>query len=139
MELITDSSQSISILCVDDDGHILEILSSVLSVNFPDVIFYTAINGRLGLELFKEHTPDIVLTDIIMPEMSGVQMSENIRALSTNTKIIAITGRIGDSGVNGDLVMRNSDGNKVEFDHIIGKPVDISELSGVIEHFIGQI
>lgn len=58
-------------------------------------MLYTAANGRLGLELFKTHTSDIVITDINMPVMCGMQMSENIRAIKPETKIIAITGKSG--------------------------------------------
>jgi YesN/AraC family two-component response regulator len=90
MELKTNSPRSISILFVEDDEIILELQSSILAVKYPDVMLYTAINGRLGLELFKAHMPDIVLTDINMSEMCGVQMAENIRSIKPETKIIAI-------------------------------------------------
>src|SRR5664279_4915495 len=104
MELKTDSPRPISILFVEDDEVILELQSSILTMRFPDVALYTAINGRLGLELFKTHMPDIVITDINMSEMCGVQMAENIRALTTGTKIIAITGKSGESTDNGNFV-----------------------------------
>jgi YesN/AraC family two-component response regulator len=138
MEIKTNSPRSISILFVEDDDVILELQSSILAVKFPDVALYTAINGRLGLELFKTHITDIVITDINMPEMCGVQMADNIRALTTATKIIAITGKSGKSGENGKF-MHNSDGKMVDFDHIIIKPVDLSELCGVIEQCISEI
>ena len=57
-------------------------------------MIYTAINGRLGLELFKEHTPDIVITDINMSKMCGEQMAENIRAIKPDTKIITTKRRV---------------------------------------------
>lgn len=139
MELKTSSPRLISILFVEDDELILEIQSSILAVKFPDARLYTAINGRQGLELFKEHTPDIVLTDINMSEVCGVQMAENIRALKPETKIIAITGRSAETSVNGKSIMRNADGTAVEFNHVIVKPVDLSELCGVIEQCIGEI
>ena len=124
---------------VEDDEVILELQTSILTVKFPDVMFYTAINGRKGLELFKAHTPDIVITDINMPEMCGVQMSENVRALTTGTKIIAITGKSGETSVSGKFIKRNPDGKIVEFDHLIVKPVDMSELCGVIYQCIDEI
>jgi CheY-like chemotaxis protein len=139
MELKTDSPRSISILFVEDDELILELQTSILAVKFPDVTIYTAINGRQGLELFITHIPDIVLTDINMPEMCGVHMSENIRTIKPETKIIAITGKTGESNNNGKFILRNTDGEIIEFDHVIVKPVDISELCGVIEQCIGEI
>jgi CheY-like chemotaxis protein len=77
MGLKTNSLRSISILFVEDDEVILELQSSILAVKFPDIMLYTSINGRQGLELFKAHTPDIFLTDINMSERCGVHMSEN--------------------------------------------------------------
>lgn len=139
MELKSNSPPSISILFVEDDEIILKLQSSILSVKFPDITLYTAINGRLGLELFKEHTPDIVLTDINMSVMCGMHMAENIRAIKPETKIIAITGKSGETGVNGKSIIRNSDGKMVKFDHVIVKPIDLSELCGVIEQCIGEV
>jgi CheY-like chemotaxis protein len=139
MKLTTNSPRPISILFVEDDEVILELQSSILTMRFPDVALYTAINGRLGLELFKTHMPDIVITDINMSEMCGVQMAENIRAIKPETRIIAITGKSGEASVTGKSVMRNSNGKMVEFDHVIIKPVDLSELYGVIEKCLGEI
>jgi YesN/AraC family two-component response regulator len=139
MELKTDSPRSISLLFVEDDEVILELQSSILAVKFPDVILYTAINGSQGLELFKEHSPDIVITDINMSMMCGVQLAENIRAIKPETKIIAITGKSAETNVNGKTIMRNSSGEIVEFDHVIVKPIDLFELCGALDQFIGEI
>lgn len=134
-----NSNRPISILFVEDDAMILELQVSVLKVKFPDVVLYTAVNGRLGLELFKVHTPDIVLTDINMSEMCGTQMSEHIRALKPDTKIIAITGKSAEPGESGKFILRDSDGKTFEFDHVIIKPVDLSELHAAIERCIVEI
>jgi YesN/AraC family two-component response regulator len=90
------------------------------------------------LELFKTHTPDIVITDINMSEMCGVQMADNIRAIKPETKIIATTGKSGETSAN-KSIMCSPDGKAIEFDHVIIKPVDISELCGVIDQCIGEI
>lgn len=135
----TNSSRLISILLVEDDEVILELQSSILAVKFPDVMLSSAINGKQGLGLFKAQAPDIVITDINMSEMCGVQMAENIRAIKPETKIIAITGKSGENSANGKFIIRNFEGKFVEFDHVIIKPVDLSELYGVIEQCIGEI
>ena len=133
MEPQTNSQISISILFVEDDELILDLQASVLMDKFPDVVFYTAVNGRLGLELFKEHEQDIVITDINMSVMCGVQMSSNIRAIKPDTKFIAITGK------SEKLIQHTNNDNKFEFDHIIVKPVDLSELFVVVEQCISEI
>jgi YesN/AraC family two-component response regulator len=138
MALKTNSPRPISILFVEDDEVILELQSSIIALKFPDAMIYTAINGRLGLELFKEHTPDIVITDINMSIMCGVQMTENIRAIKPETKIIATTGKSGETSAN-KTIMCSPDGKVIEFDHVIIKPVDIFELCGVIEQCIDEV
>ena len=133
MEPKTSPKTSISMLFVEDDELILDIQASLLIAKFPDVVLYTAVNGRLGLEIFKMHTPEIVITDINMSEMCGVQMSGNIRALKPDTKIIAMTGKTGQS------LRMNSDDKEFEFDNIIVKPVILKELFSVIDRCIGEI
>jgi CheY-like chemotaxis protein len=139
MEVKANAAQSISMLFVEDDENILELLSSILAVKYPDFTLYTATNGRLGLELFKAHMSDIVITDINMSEMCGVQMSKNIRAIKPETKIIAITGKSGETSLNEECKMHNSDVKVADFDRVIVKPVDISELCTVIEKCVGEI
>jgi YesN/AraC family two-component response regulator len=45
----------------------------------------------MGLQIFKEHTPDIVLTDINMPEMDGIEMARQIRTMNHTTTYIVLT------------------------------------------------
>jgi YesN/AraC family two-component response regulator len=126
MTCLPDPAQLTSILLVEDDEFILEIQASVLTARFPNVVIHTATNGMQGMELFKLHTPDIVITDINMSEMSGVQMAAHINALKPDTQFIVISGK--DSG---EVCF--------EFDHYIAKPVDLSKLFSTIEKCIGGI
>lgn len=139
MELKTNCPQSISILYVEDEELTLKLQSTLLAKKFPDIVLYTAINGRQGLELFKAHKPEIVITDVNMSELSGVQMAEKILALKPDTKIIAITGKSGKSSETDKDIMRSPDGKMVGFDRVLNKPIDVSELFGVIEQSISEI
>jgi DNA-binding response OmpR family regulator len=56
-----------------------------------DFEIYEADDGEEALVLFKKHQPDIVLTDITMPKMSGLELAKEIRKISKETKIIALT------------------------------------------------
>jgi YesN/AraC family two-component response regulator len=80
MESISNPRPSISILIVEDDDLTREILAAMLGERLPEVPLYMAINGRTGLELFKTHTPNIVITDINMPEM-GLNRALNSSSL----------------------------------------------------------
>ena len=76
-----------SILYVEDDEITLELVSSILHDNFKKV--YTANNGQEGINVYKEHKPDIVLTDVSMPVMNGLEMSAQIK-LENPEQMIAI-------------------------------------------------
>ena len=133
MAAASNTVKAVSILFVEDDELILELQASILAANFPDIVFYTAVNGRLGLELFKAHLPDIVITDINMPELCGVQMCNSIHALKPETRFIAITGK------SGRVVLQDNDGNEFEFDHVIVKPVGFQKLFAAVEQCMDKI
>jgi YesN/AraC family two-component response regulator len=133
MESISNPIPSISILIVEDDDLTREILANMLGKKFPGVPLYTAINGRTGLELFKTHTPDIVITDINMPEMGGFQLVVNIRSIKPDTKLIVLTGCAGEAA------MKDAVAKDFEFDHFIVKPVVFQELFAAIEQCFGEI
>jgi len=139
MEPAANPMTSISLLFVEDDELILKLQASMLAAKFPDVMVYTAANGTLGLELFKAHRPDIVLTDINMSDMGGVHMVDTIRAIKPDTKFIAITGRSAESAENGKFILGNSEGKTAEFDHLIVKPADLSKLVAAVEQCISYI
>jgi YesN/AraC family two-component response regulator len=92
METTQNSYPAFSLLVVDDDKMAREVLSLMIARKFPDSSIYFADNGRTGVELFKEHTPDIVITDISMPVMDGLQMADVIKAMKDDTKFIVLTG-----------------------------------------------
>ena len=124
---------SISILVVEDEAITLEFLVTSLARKFPNFTFLRATNGRQGLELFKTHTPDIVITDINMPDMGGVQMAEQIYEIKPDTKFIVLTG---DSE---KLTRKDSSGNGFEIHHYIVKPIFFNELFAVVEQCVGGI
>jgi YesN/AraC family two-component response regulator len=133
MESISNPSPSISILIVEDDDLTREILAAMLGERLPDVPLYMAINGRTGLELFKTHTPDIVITDINMPEMGGFQLVVNIRSIKPDTKLIVLTG------CTGKAAMKDAVAKDFKFDHFIVKPVGFREFFAVIEQCVAEI
>ncbi|MDP8220324.1 MAG: response regulator [Candidatus Stygibacter frigidus] len=79
----------LKILFVEDDDLMRNTISNVLKKNAETVIL--ASNGKEGLELFKQEKPDIVITDIMMPVMNGLEMIHEIRRLGSNVKIIVVS------------------------------------------------
>jgi DNA-binding response OmpR family regulator len=78
------------VLVIDDDRGVLDSLMYVLEAQRYRVV--TAPNGRRGLDAFRKHEPDAVITDIIMPEEDGLAVIREMRRLNPRTKIIAISG-----------------------------------------------
>ncbi len=86
------------ILVFDDEPSILLMLKKMLEKAGHEVDI--ALNGRLGMELFKKNKPDLLITDILMPEKEGLETILELRRLYPELKIIAISGggRIGPDG-----------------------------------------
>jgi len=134
-----DQKTALAMLWVEDDEMILELQASLIIASFPAITLYTAANGKQGLELFLTHTPDIVVTDINMPEMCGVQMAETIRAIKPDTKLIAISGKTAETGKNGKFSLQSPAGKTTEFDCFIVKPVLLADLFSAIEKCLAEI
>ena len=81
------------ILVIDDDSGMRYTLARVLSTAGHDVI--TAEDGDRGMEAFRRLGPELVITDIFMPEQEGIETIRQIRRERPATKIMAISGSIG--------------------------------------------
>ena len=81
--------EKLTILIVDDDKTTTSILNHMLYAYTDNIL--TASDGVEGLELFQEHHPDIILSDINMPRMNGLEMVEQIRKIDENVKIAIFT------------------------------------------------
>jgi len=77
------------ILVIDDDGSLRRVMEFVLEQAGYQVL--TAENGRTGYELFLEQQPDVVITDIQMPEMSGYELLDRIQKHDSGCLVIIIT------------------------------------------------
>ncbi|MCG3216374.1 MAG: response regulator, partial [Candidatus Heimdallarchaeota archaeon] len=77
------------ILLVDDDSYVLEILKEMLER--MDYNVWIASDGKEGLEKYDIKV-DLIITDLIMPEMGGKQFIQEIRKQNPDAKIIALTG-----------------------------------------------
>lgn len=78
------------ILIIDDDTSVRDVLRQMLEREGYEVD--EACNGDDGVRIFNEHRQDLVITDILMPGMGGVQTIMELRLLSPDVKIIAISG-----------------------------------------------
>ena len=80
---------ALSILIIDDNPGSLEMLSTALAQ--PDVEIYTASDPEEGLDLLRTHHPQIVLTDLVMPRMTGMEVLDHIMEFDSSTDVILMT------------------------------------------------
>jgi NarL family two-component system response regulator LiaR len=81
----------IRVLVVDDHRHIHEVISRVL-MGIPDIrIVGQAANGSEAIKLCEEVGPDLILMDVVMPELDGMQATERIRARYPDKKILVLS------------------------------------------------
>ena len=85
------------ILVIDDDQDIRDMLRRILE--HAGYTVEEAANGDIGTKLFKANLPDLVITDIIMPEKEGIETIRDLRRIHPSVKIVAISGggRVGPS------------------------------------------
>jgi diguanylate cyclase (GGDEF)-like protein len=79
-----------TILIIEDEEDILALLSGLLkSENY---VVITAGNGREGIEKFQEYTPDLIITDVRMPIMDGIEVLREVKTKESDTEVIILTG-----------------------------------------------
>jgi DNA-binding NtrC family response regulator len=83
------------ILVIDDDTIVRVTIVQILEEEGYDVV--SAEDGLRGMAVFRQEQPDLVITDIIMPEQEGIQTIAEMLKTKPDTKIIAVSGggRIG--------------------------------------------
>jgi DNA-binding response OmpR family regulator len=110
----------ISLLVVDDDAFIARLLEIELSAAGYDV--RTAGSGDRALELAFERCPDLILADVMMPNMDGFELTKQLRMdeRTAGTKVILLTAR----GLSADRL----EGFAVGADDYVIKPFDTPDL-----------
>lgn len=119
------------ILVVDDESHVREILERILGNAGHEV--YTAPDGQVALEMARERSFDVVITDLIMPEVEGIETIRELLSLDSRPKIIAMSGG-GRVGPVDYLAAAESLGA----DASIAKPFDPERVIGVVEELLAE-
>ncbi len=120
------------LLIVDDESEILQVLQIGLRQNGFLVDVFT--NPEEALQSFKSNSDDfcLVLSDIRMPGLSGIQLAKKVKEINPDIKVILMTA----------FEIYDSDSSKVLFpsmhvDHFIQKPIGIDDLTNKILSIIG--
>jgi DNA-binding NtrC family response regulator len=90
LEDIVPSLAKLNILIVEDGEDIRNIMLATFNKLFKNVAI--AVDGEEGLAKFQENRPDIIISDIRMPNMSGNEMIEKIKELDSSIPVIVVSG-----------------------------------------------
>lgn len=93
-----------TVLVVEDDDLLRENLADLLRLEGYEVL--TAANGSEGLRKHTETLVDLVVTDVMMPVMDGVEMVDNLRALRPELPVVFMSGYLGSPLMEHNLLQR---------------------------------
>lgn len=81
--------KELKVLLVEDEEKLSSLLKSAIGDNF--YAFYVANNANDGMQKFLKLSPDIVITDIVMPDVTGLEMAKDIKRVNSNVPIIILS------------------------------------------------
>jgi DNA-binding response OmpR family regulator len=113
------------ILVIDDDRMVRDTLDILLTRAGHQPVLCA--DGALGLKAFAEIHPDLVITDILMPEKDGIETIRDLRRLDPGVPIVAMSG----SGPAGDVNFLAAAG-KLGADRTIAKPFEADLVLGTV-------
>lgn len=121
------------VLVVEDDERISETLRDVFIMGGYDV--KTASNGREAIPIYKDYNPNIVITDIMMPEMDGIEMVKSLRKINENLKVIYVTAWFQKEDISKRL---NEELKKYPHYRILKKPFKIESVWKTTEQYLAE-
>jgi len=127
IENIEFNAEKPTILYIDDNIELLENMSKYFSETYN---IYTAENGKIGVEMANELQPDVIISDIVMPEMNGIELCITIKndINTSHIPVILLTAQ-------GDMDSQFK-GIQSGADHFVPKPFNIKLLNLTIKNLI---
>ena len=115
---------NLTVLIVENEGDGKKIVQEVMRDKFEKVI--TAQNGDEGLKKFKKYNPNMVITDVFMPIMNGLDMAKSIKEMSKDTPIIVFS-----TNSEKETLLKAID---VGIDKYVLKPIDLDDFLVTLEN-----
>lgn len=117
------------ILLVDDDESILGLLGNVLRDIDPCIVVFTANNGKKALLILQNNDVDLVISDIFMPGMDGIELKHAADSMGLNKPFIFITGCSSRDNVLEEVIEK--------LGILVTKPFDIKLTISIIRKSLG--
>ena len=115
-----------NVYVVEDNEKNMKLFRAILKL-VPDITIYEETRGDLGFELIKSGKPDLVVLDIQLPEMNGIEICTELKKIEKfkDTPFIAVTS----FAMKGDKERILSAG----FDHYVSKPIKVQEFRDLVK------
>jgi DNA-binding response OmpR family regulator len=119
---------SARVLIVDDEKRLAMSLGQALQLDFPACTVDTASSGEEALSVLASNTYNLIIADVRMPGISGLDLIKGVRYLDATVPIILMTGY-------GSASLRRQ-AARLGVDHYVDKPFDIDVLMAMIGEFL---
>ena len=119
------------ILIVDDDIHLRQVIEELLTIRGHQV--FLAENGKSALGIIQRERIELVITDILMPDMDGYELITALRMLPAPPRIIAMSG--GSGRLDSEYLLRVAQSMKV--DKLLSKPLKLATIDAAISEVLG--
>ncbi|NJD90948.1 MAG: response regulator [Geobacter sp.] len=115
-----------SILVIDDDAQFNKMLCLMLTE--AGYAVFSAENGDTGMKIFRQETPDLVITDIYMPEKEGLETILELRTVNPEIKILVISGGLAQMGMSETFILAETFGASA----VLAKPFDMNTILSTV-------
>jgi DNA-binding response OmpR family regulator len=120
------------ILVIDDDAQFNKMLCLLLAESGYTV--FSAADGNAGMKIFRQESPDLVITDIYMPEKEGLETIIELRAVNPEIKILVISGGLAQMGMSETFALAETFGANA----VLAKPFDLSTLLTTVKKLLTE-
>ena len=120
------------ILIIDDNEAFKKMTCEILKSEGYEVL--SASNGKEGVKLCRGQPVDLIVTDLLMPDMDGIETIRELRSTSPDSKVIVVSG--GGTAGSGDEYLESV---QVMFDikHTFSKPFDMDQFLQAVKELVG--
>ncbi len=125
------NNRPVKVLVIDDNADNLITLKVLVKEHFPEAIVFTAQSGKKGLQIASDEDPDVILLDVVMPEMDGFEVCRKIK----NDKKLSIIPVVFVTALKEDKETR-AKAMSAGADAFLSKPVDETELTVQIKAMV---
>ena len=126
---MVEVTKKLTTIVLEDDPETNELMCTTLKNFFNKV--YPAFDGEMALELYKEHQPNILFIDIILPGRSGLEIAREIRDINPKQLIVIVSGSDDMSDI--------SKAVEIGVNNFIRKPINVDKMIDVLNDIVHDV